>query len=61
MFLVFCRQWSDCCQRSPLAFDDRPSRPSWQVDQEHGEGKQPLRHQVHRSGYNNNFKIHRGP
>jgi hypothetical protein len=50
MFLVFCRQRSDRCQRSPLAFDDRPSRPSWQVDQEHGEGKQPLRHQVHRSG-----------
>ncbi len=46
---VFRRQRCDRRQRPALAFDDRPSGPGQEVDQEHGEGKQPQHHQIHRS------------
>ena len=32
-----------------MAAHDRPTRSGPEVDQEHGEGEQPQRHQVHRS------------
>ena len=49
IFSVFCWQWSYSCQWSTVAPHHWSSRSSWKMDQEHGEGEQPLRHQVHRS------------
>ena len=44
--LFLCRKWNHYQQCQALASDDWPPRSSQQVDQEHGESKQPSCHQA---------------